>query len=167
MEEKRVGEMKPETRRLVSAILFAVAGTLLVATFIVWFAFRDDLNGGGTANTPKAPISTQVQYEQVNLQDMLDELKANALRAEEKYQGKHIEITGKIKMFDSDGTYIAIVPYEASDWSIEMVLCYLTEPTHKAFLLEKAVGDVVTIKGKVFSIGEVIGYGVKIADISD
>ena len=73
MEEKQVGGMKPETRRLVSAILFAIAGTLLVVTIIIWIAFADELNGVGTTNIPNttnAPISTQNQYEQVDLQTM-------------------------------------------------------------------------------------------------
>ena len=46
-------------------------------------------------------------------------------------------------------------------------MCYLTDPSHKSFLLEKSKGDVVTIKGKVTSIGEVIGYHIDIAEISD
>ena len=153
-----------DTRKKVGAILFAFAGLCLVAVVVICLMFPDDIKGSNTADTP---TSSQGQYEQVNLQAMLDELNANALRAEEKYQDKHIEITGKIKLFDSDGKYIAIVPYDASDWSVAMVLCYLTDPTHKEFLLDKAVGDVVTIRGKVFSIGEVIGYGVRIAEIGN
>lgn len=163
---KPIDERELEIRKKVGAILFAIAGMLVVVTIIIWIAFADELNGGATTNTPNAPISTQIQYEQVGLQDMLDELNTNALRAEAKYQDKHIEITGKIKLFDSDGKYIAIVPCGASDWSFDTVQCYLTDPTHKAFLLEKNVGDVVTIKGKVSSIGEVLGYSVKIAEIS-
>lgn len=166
MAQKQSGEMKPETRRIVSAVLFAIAGTLLVVLIIMLAVFRDELNGGATTNTPTAPISTQTRYEKVDLQDMLDELNANALRAEEKYQGKYIEITGKIKLFDSDGMYVALTPYDAAEWSFEMALCYLTDPTHKTFLLEKNVGDMVTVRGKVFSIGEVIGYGVRIVEIS-
>ena len=92
---------------------------------------------------------------------------ANALRAEETYQDKYIEITGEIKSFDSDGKYISIVPHDAPAGIFDSVMCYLTDPAHKTFLLEKNVGDVVTIKGKVSSIGEVLGYSIKIAEISD
>ena len=129
--------------------------------------FPDSFNGWDTPNTPTAPTSTQIQYEKVDLQEMLDELDTNALRAEEKYQDKYIEITGRIEVFDSDGKYIAIVPCDASKLSLDTVQCRLADPTHKTFLLEKNVGDVVTIKGKVISIGEVLGYSVKIAEISD
>lgn len=154
---------KKDPRPLVCGILSGLAGLCIVAIIAIVIMFPDSFNGG---NTPNAPTSTQIQYEQVDLQDMLDELNANALRAEAKYQDKYIEITGKIRVFDSDGKYIAIEPCEASAWNINTVKCNLTDPTHKAFLLEKNVGDVVTIKGKVFSIGEVLGYSVKIAEIS-
>ena len=155
-----------ETRKRVSAVLFSIAGLCLVAVIAIILLYPDSFNGGNTDNTPKATTSSQIQYEKVNLQDMLDELKANALRAEGKYQDKYIEITGEIRNFDSDGKYISVIPCGASALS-EGTMCYLTDPTHKAFLLEKNVGDVVTIRGNVFSIGEVIGYDVKIAEISD
>lgn len=160
-----------KTRKTVSVILFAIAGLCLVAVVTIILMFPDSLKGESVRNAPKptstqATASLQIQYEKVNLQDMLDELDANALRAEETYQDKHIEFAGEIRSFDSDGKYIAIVPCGASKLSIG-TSCHLTDPTHKAFLLEKNVGDVVTIKGKVFSIGEVLGYSVKIAEISD
>ena len=164
MMENPTDKREQEIRKKVCAILFAIAGLCLVAVITIVIMFPDSFKGGSTDGTP---TSTQIQYEQVNLQDMLDELDTNALRAEEKYQGKHIEITGEIRVFDSDGKYIAIVPCGASDWSLATVRCHLADPAHKSFLLEKAVGDVVTIRGKVFSIGEVIGYGIKIIEVSD
>lgn len=151
-----------ETRNKVSAILFVFAWVCLVAVMAICLMFPNDIKGG---NATDAPTSLQIQYEKVDLQAMLDELDTNALRAEETYQDKHIEITGEIISFDSDGKYISIVPCGGSVWS-EWVHCSI-DPTHKAFLLEKAVGDVVTIKGKVISIGEIQGYSVKTAEISD
>lgn len=156
-----------ETRKKVGAILFTIAGLCLVAVITIVLMFPNSFKRDNTGNEASTPVSLQIQYEKVDLQVMLDELDTNALRAEEKYQGKNIEITGEIRVFDSDGKYISIVPCGAAKLSIDTVRCHLADQTHKDFLLEKNVGDVVTIKGKVFSIGEVIGYGVKIAEISD
>lgn len=159
-----------EIRKKVGAILFAIAGLLLVAAIAIILMHPDSFKGGHTNNTPTSPqatISPQIYYEKVDLRTMLDELDTNALRAEETYQDKYIEVTGKISGFDSDGRYITIVPCDAPSWSFGDMQCSLTDPTHKAFLLEKNVGDVVTIRGKVVSIGEVLGYSVKIAEISD
>ena len=150
------------SRKIAGGILFAIAGLCLAACITIIFMFPDAFNGG-TANATTIP---QIHYEKVDLQAMLDELDANALRAEEKYQDKYIEIAGEIVSFDSDGKHISIVPYGAplvTDWTT----CYLTDPAHKTFLLEKNVGDVVIIRGKIVSIGEVLGYSVKIAEISD
>lgn len=164
-------EKDKNTRQIVGATLFAIAGLCIVAVIAIILVFPDSFKGGNKDTTPNAPTnataSAQIQYEQVNLQDMLDELKTNALRAEETYQDMYVEITGKIDVFDSDGKYVSILPCDAPDWSFENVQCYLTDPAHKTFLLGKNVGDVVTIKGKVSSIGEIIGYHVDIAEISD
>ena len=145
--------------------LTAVFILIIVSSFFIYFGANKLFSKPDMS--PSSNTQGAIQYEAVNLQDMLNELKTNALRAEATYQDKHIEITGVIRVFDSDGKYIAIVPCGASDWSLETVQCYLTDPSHKAFLLEKSVGDVVTIRGKVFSIGEVLGYSVRISEISD
>lgn len=161
-----------EIRKKVGAILFTIAGLCIVAIIAITLMSPDSFKTKNTGVTPNTPTNTQatestVHYEKVDLQTMLDELDTNALRAEETYQDKYIEITGEITLFDSDGKYIGIEPCNALGWRLSNVTCYLTDPTHKAFLLEKVVGDVVTIKGKVSSVGEVLGYSVKIIEISD
>lgn len=160
-------EKDRKTRKIVGTILFTIAGLCLVAVIAIILMFPDSFKTGNAVNAPTVSTSPQIQYEKVDIQDMLDELDINALRAEETYQDKYIEITGKIQSFDSDGKYISIVPCDASVGIFDSIKCNLADPTHKAFLLEKTVGDVVTIKGKVSSIGEVLGYSVKIAEISD
>ena len=157
-EKKKTGNEQRQIAVFVTMIL--VAGFLLYSRGYKLFSKP-------TTTTTNAPTSAQIQYEKVDLQDMLDELDANALRAEEKYQDKYIEITGEIRSFDSDGKYISIAPCGAPKLSLDTVLCDLTDQVHKAFLLEKNKGDVVTIRGKVTSIGEVIGYHIDIAEISD
>ena len=156
-----------DPRKMVCGTLLAFATICIVAVLIICIMSPESFEGTSTNNSPTISANTQTEYLKVDLQDMLDELRSNALRAEETYQNKYIEITGVIKVFDSDGKYIAIVPYGASNWSFETVQCYLTDTSHKAFLLEKSVGDVVTIRGKVFSVGEVLGYSVRIAEIGD
>ena len=156
-----------ETKKRVSVFLFAFAGLCCVAIIAIMVVYRDDFRSAGNISpNTQTTASAQIQYEEIDLQAMLDELDANAMRAEEKYQDKYIEVTGEIRNFDSDGKYISIAPYGAGILS-DRFMCYLTDPTHKAFLLEKNVGDVVTIRGKVVSIGEVLGYHIDIIEISD
>lgn len=119
-----------------------------------------------SASSTQETIKTEtITYESVDLDTMLDSLKNNAMKAEEEYQNKNIEITGKIKNFDSDGQYISIEPTNADVWNFDSVMCYIKNDTQKNVLIEKNVGDVVTIKGKVKSIGEVLGYQIDIAEV--
>ena len=96
---------------------------------------------------------------------MFESLKNNALKAETEYQNKYVEITGKICNFDSDGKYISVEPTNADEWNFDSVMCYIKNDNHKNFLLEKNKGDIITIRGKVKSIGEVLGYQIDINEV--
>ena len=123
------------------------------------------LSGTETTEQTKATEPTIV-YEVVDLQTMIDDLEQNAMRAEAQYQNKYIEVTGKISNFDSDGKYISIEPVTADMWNFTTVMCYIKNDAQRDVLFEKSEGDMVTIKGKIKSIGEVLGYQIDIAQIS-
>ena len=122
---------------------------------------ESDVGDGGTTTNP-------VTYEKVDLKKMLDDLDGNALKAEKTYQDKYVEVTGAIRNFDSDGDYISIEPVNADPWdfSLVSVMCYIEDDAQIDYLLEKEVGDKVTIKGQIYSIGEILGYSIKIAEVS-
>lgn len=149
---------------------------------VVIFGIIGGASGGsdeaGTSGTEddKTQVSTtvkenqteekeEIKYEPVDLQTMLDDLKSNALKAEKTYQKKYVEVTGKIKSFDSDGSYISIEPVNAAEWSFDTVMCNIKNDDQLNFLLEKSVGDTVTLKGQIKSIGEVLGYTINIAEV--
>ena len=105
------------------------------------------------------------KYTKVELQQMLDELEENALKAEKTYKNTYIEVTGKIANFDSSGSYITIEPINADEWNFKTVLCYIKNEDQLNYLLEKSTGDRVTIKGKIISVREVLGYSMNIDSI--
>ena len=123
-------------------------------------------NGGGDTPKPNASApnaengtaTSAIQYEKTDLSAMLNDLKGNALNAEEKYKGKYVEVSGEISNFDSDGNYISIKPVGADAWSFESMMCYIKNEEQKQVLLQKKVRDTVTVRGKIKSIGEVLGY---------
>lgn len=117
-------------------------------------------NNGSTQNQVE-----EIVYEAVDLQTMFDELDANAMKAEANYQKKNVEFECKIKSFDSDGSYISVEPVGASKWNFVSAMCYIKNDTQKEFLIQKNVGDIITIKGKVKSIGEVLGYSIDINEV--
>lgn len=118
-----------------------------------------------SSNSESQEKPLEKQYEIVDLQTMLDTLEQNALKAENVYQDKYVQIEGKIANFDSDGKYISIEPVDADEWNFETVQCYIKQESHRQFLMEKMKGDVVTIKGKIISIGELLGYSMNIEEI--
>jgi len=107
----------------------------------------------------------QIEYETVDLQTMFDDLNNNAMKAENMYQNKYIEFECKINSFDSDGSYISVEPVGADEWNFTTAMCYIKNGTQKEFLIDKNVGDFVTIKGKIRSVGEVLGYSIDINEV--
>ena len=149
---------------------------ILIAIVIIVAASASGGEEGTSENEKRVEVSTSVEtnntvveekieYEVVNLQTLYDELEANALKAEKNYNKKHIEFACKIASFDSDGNYIAVEPVNASDWNFITSNCYIKNDTQLDFLLEKNVDDVITIKGKVKSIGEILGYSIDIDEV--
>lgn len=127
--------------------------------------------GGGnsvpTDNTTSANTNQteQLTYEAVDLQTMFDELDSNAMKAEKNYSDKLVEFECKIASFDSDGKYITVEPVNADEWNFSTATCNIKNEEHKEFLIEKNVGDKIFIKGKITSIGEVIGYSLDINEV--
>ena len=132
----------------------------------------DDVDGTGNAAVTTAAdgkgnsASNSKEYEVVDLQKMIDDLKENALKAEKTYKNKNIEVKGKISNFDSSGSYITIEAVNAGEWNLDTMMCYIKNDTQRDLLMEKSVGDVVTVKGKIFSVGEFLGYSINIDEIN-
>ena len=82
------------------------------------------------------------------------------------YQNKYIQITCKIANFDSDGKYISVEPVGADEGNFNTAMCYIKNEAQLSFLLEKSVGDTITIKCKVKSVGEVLGYAFDMNEVS-
>lgn len=106
-----------------------------------------------------------ITYEKIDLQTMLDELDQNALKAEKTYQNKYVEVVGSITNFDSDGSYISIEPVNADEWNFDTVMCKIKNDEQLNYLLDKVVGDQVTVKGQITSIGEVLGYTINMIEV--
>ena len=121
---------------------------------------------GTKTNQTESKQAEEIVYEVVDLQAMFDALSGNAMKTEKEYQKKHVEFECKIRSFDSDGSYITVEPVGASEWNFTTAMCYIKSDAQKDFLIEKNVGDAITIKGKVKSIGEVMGYSIDINEVS-
>lgn len=106
-----------------------------------------------------------IEYVAYDVSTMLDELSENALKAENKYLNQYVEITGKLANIDSDGSYISLRPAN-NPYSIINVMCYIKNDDQLAKVMEMSKNDTVTLKGKVKSVGEVLGYSIDIIEIN-
>lgn len=122
-------------------------------------------NNNSSQQSSSSTKTEEIVYETTDLRTMIDDLKSNALKAEKTYQDKYVEIKGKISNFDSDGDYISIEPVNADAWDFTTVMCYIKNDEQLNFLLEKSKGDTITIKGQITSVGEILGYSIKIAEV--
>lgn len=111
-------------------------------------------------------IPEDVEYKSMDISTMYEELDTNAFNAEEKYNDAYIKIKGRISNIDSDGGYISIEDVDASEWDLfETVMCDFLNDEQREVLKTKSTGDIVTIEGQVYSVGEDLGYSMSIHTI--
>lgn len=118
----------------------------------------------GGADTQKESQAPEIVYTACDVAQLMDDLEGNALKAAEKYEGQYVELTGRLNVIDSSGKYISIVRTDKS-YAIVGVQCYIKTEDQKAAVMELEVGDTLVVKGKIKSVGEVLGYSLDIDEI--
>lgn len=109
-------------------------------------------------SSTKDPV---IEYTNYEVNELIDDLSDNALKAQKKYAKAYVKLTGKLNVIDSSGKYISIVPTNKK-FSILGVQCYINGEEQLNKVMEMKIGDTVTLKGKITSVGEVIGYSLNI-----
>ena len=133
---------------------------LVMALFAIGFAASDDSESESVAEeTPK-------EFMQASVETMLSDLKQNEMRAQKKYGGKYMEVTGTLGSMDSEGEYFSL---DDNSFGIMDVHCKIPknkreEITNKLIQMEK--GDLIVVKGKITDMGEIMGYHLTVIDVS-
>lgn len=112
--------------------------------------------------TKPAETEAPIEYTSVTVDEMVEALESNALKAQDTYKDKYLEVTGRLNAIDSSGKYISLYP---ADISLTGVTCNLKNDTQKAQVGNMSMGDTVTLRGKCKSVGEVMGYTLDIDSI--
>lgn len=124
----------------------------------------DDASAETTTTKQNTSDEAAISYTAVDVSTMMDELKDNAMKAEDKYNGQYLEITGKLSNIDSKGKYIDLVS-DSDDFAIMGVQCYIKDDDQKEKVMEMSKDQIVTIKVKIKDVGEVMGYSADIQEI--
>lgn len=111
-----------------------------------------------------ASVEVPKEYTVVTADQMIQDVEDNALKAQNIYKDRYFEISGKLSNVDSSGKYIGIDGANG-DFNFVNIQCYIKSDEQKNIVAELSNGQNVTIKGKVTSVGEVMGYSVDIDEI--
>ena len=115
-------------------------------------------------NGEPEPIDDEPHYLQISVSQLDADLENNALRAKETYRDQLLEITGKLDNIDASGKYISLIGVDQY-FSLRGVQCYAKNDYQKAQIMEMKTDDIVTLRGKCTSVGEVLGYSIDIVEI--
>lgn len=117
-----------------------------------------------TKTEKKEAKEEEISYTLYSVSQMMNDLDDNALNAENTYNGQYVEITGILGNIDSGGKYISLMP-EDNEYAIIGVQCYIKGDEQKSQVAAMSKGDTITLRGKVKSVGEVLGYSLDIDEI--
>ena len=117
-----------------------------------------------TSAAASVPVEDEIVYTVCKVDDMMDMLNNNAMKAESTYDDQYVEVTGRLDVIDSDGKYISLFPIK-DEWAFIGVQCYIKNDVQKQQVVEMSKGDRVTVRGKITSVGELLGYQLNIIEI--
>lgn len=127
--------------------------------------------GGMDTDTPVDTTTTktetkepEIEYTAYTVNKLISDLEKNAAKAQDKYEGKYVELTGELSVIDSDGKYIALHSDDII-FTLADVQCYIKSDEQLDKVKEMEIGDTVTVKGKITDVGEIMGYELKVDSI--
>lgn len=120
-----------------------------------------------SAESASSNAAEVVEYTHYNVTELFDALDENALKASNTFKDQYVEIEGYLGTIDSNGKYICV---EASsdnyDYFLQSVQCYINGQDQLNQIMEMSAGDAIVVRGKITSVGEVLGYSMKIDSIN-
>ena len=125
-----------------------------------------------TASTETGEIAAEadgaeeeIEYAEYSMTQLMADLENNAAAANDTHNGQYVILTGKLSNIDAQGAYISIADPE-DDFAIMGCTCYINgneEISNVVKTLSK--GDIISVKGKIKEVGEVMGYSLDIEEI--
>lgn len=127
---------------------------VIIAAFFVIDFFLGD---------PSYVPEDEREYIAVTVDQLYEELDENPLRAKDTYTGAYVELTGWMRVIDSDGDSISLYPLEYE--TLDGINCKLMNDEQREKVKEFSKGDTVTVKGKITEVDDVFRYELNIDSI--
>lgn len=117
-----------------------------------------------TDGAEKTPTE-EITYTEYDMSELMNDLENNAAAANEKYNGQYVALTGKLSVIDAQGSYIGISDPD-DEFSIQDCKCDINGKQDISDIVKTlSKGDIITVKGKITDVGEIIGYSLDIEEI--
>jgi len=143
---------------------------LCIVVLVIIIAVSSSSSDENTPNdvTSKPDQSVEVAEEVktplvVTVDEMIDALDNNALKATKTYKDQYVELTGRLGNIDSDGKYFTL-DLLSGEISFDSVSCRIQEK-HLDQVMEFSENQEVTVTGTVVSVGDIMGYTLKVDTI--
>ncbi len=121
---------------------------------------KNETNTAETANSNEA-----IEYMAINVDTLEKALESNPANAKDTYNGKYLEITGKLGTIDADLKYISLLS-TTNEWDLTGIHCTIKNDKQKDKVKSLSKDDTIVVKGKITDVGEVLGYYLDISEIS-
>ncbi|PKM51452.1 MAG: hypothetical protein CVV02_05810 [Firmicutes bacterium HGW-Firmicutes-7] len=99
----------------------------------------------------------------VTVDEIMEALNNNALKASATYKNQYVELTGKLSNIDSSGSYFSI-GILSDEFSFDTVLCNINEE-HLETVMNFNNEQEVTVIGTITVVGEIMGYTLEVESI--
>ena len=149
---------------IVGLVLAGVSMILATAINGGTASLIEDGGSSSSSSTNSGNSSKVIEYTPVDIDTLEDALDNNAAAAKDTYNGKYFAITGKLSVIDSDLKYISIVS-TTDEWDIIGVHCTIKNEKTKEVVKTLSKDQIITVKGKITDVGEVLGYYLDIDEI--
>jgi len=134
----------------------------LVVIFVIAAVSSGSNNSTEKTTTQEPVVQEEIVYTEYSAAQLITDLQDNALNATNKYEGQYVQVTGKLNVIDSDGKYISI---DNGGFDLVNIQCFLKTDEQRAKVASLSKKDTVVVKGKVKSVGEVLGYSIDVDSI--
>ena len=114
------------------------------------------------ASTVSIPAE-QIVFQKVNIGVMDKQLKENAARAQQKYQGMYVEFQGVLDIIDANGKYFTVSLNDS--FLAPNILCNISDEQQKQVLISKSKGNIISVKGKIKRVGEMAGFHLDVIEL--
>ena len=132
---------------------------------------EEDYTSEDVVETEPTQVNQQEQTEEIEyivatVDEMYETLNDNALKAKKTYDGQYVEVTGILGTIDSNGSYICLDEMNTA-YSFYSVQCFVKNDEQRDHVIEMSSGKKYTVRVKITTVGEVLGYAGDIVEFVD